>query len=103
MLFPFAYPIYLCFVGSEEIEAVCIADVLRRAGAEVTIASVEKDCLEIACSRGVKIVADKLMKDCATSSYDLIALPVSPTPFLSASTLWLQSLFHPEFAVELLL
>ena len=43
--------------GTEEIEAVCIIDVLRRAGAEVTVASVEKE-LQITASRGVKIVAD---------------------------------------------
>jgi 4-methyl-5(b-hydroxyethyl)-thiazole monophosphate biosynthesis len=42
--------------GSEEIEAVCIIDVLRRAGAEVTVASVEKD-LQITASRGVRIMA----------------------------------------------
>ena len=35
--------------GIEEIEAVCIIDVLRRAGAEVTVASVDK--LQITASR----------------------------------------------------
>lgn len=59
--------------GSEEIEAVCIVDVLRRAGADVTVASV---CgLQITASRGLKIVADKLIADCMDIIYDLIALP----------------------------
>ncbi|NOS35116.1 MAG: DJ-1 family protein [Deltaproteobacteria bacterium] len=59
--------------GCEEIEAVCIIDVLRRASAEVTVASV--DSLEITASRGVKLVADKLIGECADTVYDLIALP----------------------------
>jgi 4-methyl-5(b-hydroxyethyl)-thiazole monophosphate biosynthesis len=59
--------------GTEEIEAVCIIDVLRRAGAEVTVASV--DDLQVTGSRGVKIVADKLMSECVEETYDLIALP----------------------------
>ncbi|KAL4429574.1 hypothetical protein ABPG77_008623 [Micractinium sp. CCAP 211/92] len=60
--------------GSEEMEAVITIDVLRRAGAEVTVASVE-DSLTVACSRQVKIVADKSIADCAGESFDLIALP----------------------------
>lgn len=60
--------------GSEEMEAIITVDVLRRAGAEVTVASVEPG-LEVACSRGVKIVADRLIDDCAAEHYDLIALP----------------------------
>mmetsp|Transcript_8710 Transcript_8710/g.26189 ORF Transcript_8710/g.26189 Transcript_8710/m.26189 type:complete len:256 (-) Transcript_8710:212-979(-) len=60
--------------GSEEIEATTIADTLVRAGAQVTIASVE-DGLACTMSRGVKILADKLIKDCKDEEYDLIALP----------------------------
>jgi 4-methyl-5(b-hydroxyethyl)-thiazole monophosphate biosynthesis len=60
--------------GSEEMEAVIIADVLRRAQAEVTIASTE-DKPQVVCSRGVQIVADKLIKDCLTEEYDLVVLP----------------------------
>ncbi len=59
--------------GSEEIEAVCIIDVLRRAGAEVTVASVGE--LQITASRGVKLVADTCITDCTDKTYDCIALP----------------------------
>lgn len=59
--------------GSEEIESVAIIDVLRRAGAEVTVASV--DGLQITASRGVNLVADLLIGDCIGREYDLIALP----------------------------
>jgi len=59
--------------GSEEIEAVTIIDVLRRAGTQVTVASVND--LQITASRGVRITADCLIDNCADRSYDLIALP----------------------------
>ena len=59
--------------GIEEIEAVCIIDVLRRAGADVTVASVGK--LQVTASRGVNLVADELISQCADKTYDLIALP----------------------------
>jgi protein deglycase len=59
--------------GSEEIESVAIIDVLRRAGADVTVASVND--LQVTCSRGVRITADVLIADCVEKNYDLIALP----------------------------
>lgn len=59
--------------GIEEIEAVCVIDVLRRSGAEVIVASV--DSLQVTASRGVKLVADVLITECVDRSYDLIALP----------------------------
>ncbi|MGD8836062.1 MAG: DJ-1/PfpI family protein [Desulfobacteraceae bacterium] len=59
--------------GSEEIEAVTIIDVLRRAEAQVTVASV--DTLQITASRGVNIVADCLIEQCKGRDFDLIALP----------------------------
>jgi len=59
--------------GSEELEAVTIIDVLVRAGANVTVASVGE--MQITASRGVKIVADALIGDCKGQEYDLIALP----------------------------
>jgi protein deglycase len=60
--------------GSEEMEAVIVIDVLRRAGAQVTVASVEPS-LDVVCSRNVKLVADRLINDCVPESWDLIALP----------------------------
>jgi 4-methyl-5(b-hydroxyethyl)-thiazole monophosphate biosynthesis len=60
--------------GSEEIEAVCIIDTLRRAGMEVTVASVE-DSLQITASRETTLVADAMIEACKDETYDLIALP----------------------------
>ncbi|MBF0240041.1 MAG: DJ-1/PfpI family protein [SAR324 cluster bacterium] len=60
--------------GTEEIEAVCLIDVLRRAGADVTVASVGKS-LQITASRGVRMVADQHISDCQKTVYDLIVLP----------------------------
>ncbi|GFP78653.1 protein dj-1 homolog b [Phtheirospermum japonicum] len=60
--------------GTEPLEAVITIDVLRRAGADVTVASVEKQLCVDAC-HGVKIVADALISDCADTTFDLISLP----------------------------
>lgn len=57
-------------------EATIIIDVLRRANAQVVVASME-DKLEIVASRKVKLVADVLLDEAAKQSYDLIVLPVS--------------------------
>ena len=92
---------------------VILIDVLRRAGAEVTVASVEdslqvlsllsrinaiachpaeagllqalkqskaESVVQVDCSRGVKLVADKLIGECSNAEFDVIALPARPTP-----------------------
>lgn len=59
--------------GIEEIETACIVDVLRRAGADVTVASVGQ--LQIKASRRMIFVADKLIAECKDYTYDLIVLP----------------------------
>jgi 4-methyl-5(b-hydroxyethyl)-thiazole monophosphate biosynthesis len=59
--------------GTEELEAVTLVDVLRRADASVTVASV--GALQVTASRGVKLVADRLIGDCVDEDYDLIVLP----------------------------
>jgi protein deglycase len=59
--------------GSEELEAVCIVDVLRRAGANTILASVGS--LAITGSKGVRLTADRLLTASINEAYDLIALP----------------------------
>ena len=62
--------------GSEDIESVTIIDVLRRAGVNVTVASVAPEGrLQITAARGTRIVADTHIDQCAQLPFDLIALP----------------------------
>jgi len=60
--------------GSEDIESVTLIDVLRRAGVEVTVASVEQD-LQVTCSRHTRITADTRLTEVQARDFDLIALP----------------------------
>lgn len=60
--------------SSEEIEAISVIDVLRRAGLDVTVASVEAD-LVVTMSRGVKIVADKKISECVSAEWDVVVIP----------------------------
>ena len=60
--------------GTEEIEAVCIIDTLRRAEFDVVVASVEKT-LQVTCSRQTKLVADVAIAECVNQEFDLIACP----------------------------
>lgn len=60
--------------GTEEMEAVILVDVLRRAGANVVVASVEPQ-LEIEASSGTRLVADTSISTCSDEIFDLIALP----------------------------
>ena len=60
--------------GTEELEAVAIIDILRRAGAAVTVASVSGR-RRITASRGVVIEADELIGNCVNQDYDLVVLP----------------------------
>ncbi|CAN8288124.1 unnamed protein product [Cochlearia groenlandica] len=60
--------------GSEEMEAIAIIDVLRRAKANVVVAALGNS-LEVVASRKVKLVADVLLNEAEKNSYDLIVLP----------------------------
>ena len=55
-------------------QAVCLIDTLRRANAEVIVASVEKT-KTVTCSRKTRIETDALLSDVKDESFDLIALP----------------------------
>ncbi|TGK05619.1 DJ-1/PfpI family protein [Leptospira langatensis] len=59
--------------GMEEMEAVIIVDVLRRAGIEVVSASLEEGT--VTASRGVRLVADSLLSQVNPSEFDMILLP----------------------------
>ena len=59
---------------SEEIETACITDTLVRAGASVTVASVMPS-LQVRMSRGLKVVADCSIDECAGQEWDAIACP----------------------------
>ncbi|MCG8615473.1 MAG: DJ-1/PfpI family protein [Desulfobacterales bacterium] len=59
--------------GIEEMEAITIIDVLRRAGAKVTVASVDR--LDIEAARGIRFAADCLIDDCLGTAFDLVVLP----------------------------
>lgn len=61
--------------GTEEIEAVTVIDTLVRGGASVTVASVMPGALQVVCSRGVKLGADKFIEDCVSEDYDLVVCP----------------------------
>lgn len=59
--------------GFEDMEAVITIDILRRAGAKVTVASIGKR--EVVSSTGLVVRADKEITECAGDSFDMIALP----------------------------
>ena len=67
--------------GGEEIETVTIVDVLRRAGANVTLAKVGTDSnganLDCQMSRGVTLKADASLTDMSVlqTKYDAIVIP----------------------------
>ncbi len=63
--------------GFEELETVAPVDVLRRAGAEVTIAALGPE-RTVAGRNGMVLVADALLADRLGADYDLVLLPGGP-------------------------
>lgn len=59
--------------GFEEVEALSPVDILRRAGAEVTLVSVKDAVVEGA--RGIKVVSDISIDDMDIEKADMIILP----------------------------
>lgn len=60
--------------GSESLETVTIINVLRRAGVDVTVASIET-ARTVAGTRGVALQADALLPEVLDREFKLIALP----------------------------
>jgi len=60
--------------GFEEIEAVSIIDVLRRADIEVIVASIDKNKL-VCGANGIKVEADTDIKNVDVDSLDMVVLP----------------------------
>ncbi|KAF5808557.1 putative protein/nucleic acid deglycase DJ-1, class I glutamine amidotransferase [Helianthus annuus] len=85
-------------VGTEPMEAVIVIDVLRRAGADVTVASVTSQlCVDAA--RGVTIVADALISACVDTVFDLISIPggmLGTVNLRTNMTLWRMLRDHVE-------
>jgi 4-methyl-5(b-hydroxyethyl)-thiazole monophosphate biosynthesis len=59
--------------GFEEIETVTVVDILRRAGARVTLAGTEGGVTE--GSRGIHLVADCQLQDVDADGFDMVVLP----------------------------
>ncbi|PWG63424.1 DJ-1 family glyoxalase III [Sediminicurvatus halobius] len=59
--------------GSEELEAVTVIDLLRRAGVAVTVAGLGDGPIE--ASRGVRLLPDRTLAEAATEDFDLVVLP----------------------------
>ncbi len=62
--------------GFEELEAVTIADVLRRGGVEVTLAALGQN--PVSGSHGIAVTADALLDAVDASAFDAVVLPGGP-------------------------
>jgi protein deglycase len=59
--------------GSEELEAISIVNILRRAGVSVTLAGLDAGALR--GSRGVMLVPDATLNEALAHNYDMVVLP----------------------------
>ena len=77
--------------GFEEIEAITIIDVCRRANIKVTIAGVEN--IETIGAHGIKIISDAKIENINSDDFDMIVLPGGlPNAFTLADNEKVQSL-----------
>jgi len=59
--------------GSEELEAVTVVDILRRAGVTVTLAGLNEGALR--GSRGTQLLPDTTLDEAVKRDYDMVVLP----------------------------
>jgi len=64
--------------GFEEMEAIAPIDLLRRAGADVTIAAIG-GMRRVAGRNSIRLEADQLWEDLTDTMYDLIVVPGGPS------------------------
>jgi protein deglycase len=84
--------------GFEEIEAITIIDVCRRANIQVTIAGVEN--LETIGAHGIKIISDTTIENINCDDFNMIVLPGGlPNAFTLAENEKVQSLLK-EFKLK---
>lgn len=63
--------------GFEEIEAIAVIDILRRAGVDCTIAA-QHDGKFVTGKTGIQVVADELFPAVRDQTFDLLVLPGGP-------------------------
>ncbi len=61
--------------GIEEIEAVTLIDILRRANVDVTVASIYTERKKVCGAHRIELVADCLIDDCKNQSFDMVIVP----------------------------
>ena len=59
--------------GCEELEAVTLIDLFRRAGLDVLTAGLDNEV--VTCSRGVRILPDTTLEQVKKATFDLVVLP----------------------------
>lgn len=59
--------------GCEELEAITVADILRRAGVDVILAGLSEGLVH--CSRGVVLKPDALLDEVLNETFDMVVLP----------------------------
>ncbi len=71
--------LFACSKGTESAEFSCSYDILRRAGADLTIAKVpenDKDTEKFfVTAHGIKVIADKTIDEVKDNKYDMIVCP----------------------------
>ncbi|ALI02130.1 DJ-1 family protein [Pseudomonas sp. FW306-02-F02-AA] len=60
--------------GIDDLQAVTLIDVLRRAKVEVVVASIESRRM-LTCARGTRLTADAMLIDVLAQPFDLVVLP----------------------------
>ena len=61
--------------GFEELEAITIIDILRRAEVDVVTLSVQANGLNVKGSHGITVQADKTLLAVANAAWDMVILP----------------------------